>query len=219
MFDNFFFSTAILVHLAALFYAIGFIVRDELVLRLLVLGGTVFYILYYLFHPETPLWDAVITSAILGAANIWVLCAIIFERTTFALSEDEKLLYEAFDTLNPGQFRKILKLASWHTASGDETLCMEAEKADLLYYLFEGSAEVIKGSVTFQVPQNKFLGEISFILGGEYSATVRATPKMRYVEWRSEQLKAQMDRSSDLHNAVIALFNKDLASKLAVSYQ
>ena len=212
-------STAILVHMGALLYAIGFMVRDELWLRLLVLGGTALYIMYYLFHPATPLWDAIITSLVLGAANVWVLCIIILERTTFAMTDEQKSLYEAFGTLNPGQFRKLEKHAVWHDAIGGETLCTENEQADRLYYLFEGQAQVIKDKKKFNVPERKFLGEISFILGGNYSATVKAKKGMRYVEWRNEDIHSQMKKSPALHNAVIALFNKDLASKLAVSFQ
>ena len=59
-----------LIHLGALLYILGFLVRDELLLRLLVLGGSGLYILYYFLFPATPLWDAIITSLILGVANI-----------------------------------------------------------------------------------------------------------------------------------------------------
>jgi len=213
------FSTAVLIHLGALLYVIGFLVRDELALRLLVLGGTVLYILYYFLFPATPLWDAIITSIILGAANIWILFKIVFERYTFAMSDDEKKLYEVFSTLTPGQFRKILKITNWHTSRGGEILCTEDEKADRLYYLISGNARIEKGNSKFEIPSDKFLGEISFILEGNYSANVLATKGMRYVEWNTEDLRSLMNSNQLLRNALIALFNKDLAQKLAVSHQ
>lgn len=212
-------SPAVLIHLGALLYIIGFLVRDELILRLLVLAGTVMYILYYFLFPAMPLWDAIATSAVLGLANLWVLFKIMFERTTFAMSEEELKLYEAFKTLSPGQFRKVLRRAIWHTASGDELLCIEEQPANRLFYLVEGGAMVEKGDKSFPIPSGCFIGEIAFVLDGTYSATVKAKPGMRYVEWVSDELRTSMKKSQPFNNALIALFNRDLASKLAVSHQ
>lgn len=212
-------SPAVLIHLGAILYIIGFLVRDELILRLLVLGGTALYILYYFLFPAEPLWDAIVTSLILGIANLWVLFKIMYERTTFALSDEERTLYEAFETLNPGQFRKILNKAIWHTSKGDELLCIEDQKADRLYYLIDGEAEVQKGKSAFPIGASSFVGEISYVLEGNYSASVKAKPGLRYVEWRSDELRHTAKKNAALNNALIALFNKDLASKLAVSHQ
>ncbi len=212
-------SPAVLIHLGALLYIIGFLVRDELLLRLLVLGGTALYILYYFLFPDEPLWDAIVTSLILAAANLWVLFKIMYERTTFALSDEERKLYEAFETLNPGQFRKILRSAIWHSASGDELMCIENQKADHIYYLIEGNAVVEKGEKQFSIASSSFVGEIAYVLKGTYTATVRAKPGLRYVEWHSDSLRKVSRKNPALHNALIALFNKDLANKLAISHQ
>lgn len=214
-----FISPAVLIHLGALLYIIGFLVRDEMVLRLLVLAGTVLYILYYLFFPETPLWDAIATSVVLGLANLWVLFKIVYERTTFNMSDEERTLYEAFDTLNPGQFRKVLRHAIWHTANGEELLCIEGQPANRLYYLVAGEAEVEKGEKRFPIGSNSFIGEIAFVLDGSFSASVSAKPGMRYVEWVSDDLRHSMKKNQPFNNALIALFNRDLATKLAVSHQ
>jgi len=212
-------SPAVLIHLGAFLYIIGFLVRDELLLRLLVLGGTGLYILYYFLFPEKPLWDAIVTSVILGVANLWVLFKIMYERTTFALSDEERTLFEAFETLNPGQFRKILRNAVWHTAKGDELLCIENQNADRLYYLISGHAEVRKGNAVFPIGSSSFVGEIAYVLDGVYTATVKAKPQLRYVEWRSDELRHTSMKNAALNNALIALFNRDLAAKLAVSRQ
>ncbi|MEO0329179.1 MAG: cyclic nucleotide-binding domain-containing protein [Pseudomonadota bacterium] len=213
------FSAALLIHFGALLYIIGFLVRDELILRLLVLGGTILYIFYYLLFPDRPLWDAIITSVILGAANLWVLFRIVFERTTLAMTDDEKDLYEVFSTLNPGQFRQIAKCATWHEVDQRKTLCLENQSAEHLYYLMSGNAMVEKGDKQFPIGSGNFLGEIAFILDGEYTATVFAEPDMKYVEWNNLELKKRMSKNAALNNALIALFNHDLARKLAASHQ
>lgn len=217
MFD--FISPATLIHLGDFLYIMGFLVRDELLLRSLVLGGTTMYIMYYFFVPETPLWDAIVTSLILATANISILIMIVFERTTFALNDEERKLFLSFDTLNPGQFRKLLKSAIWHTAKGGELLCGEGKDAERLYFIINGEVEIEKGGNRFTVDGANFIGEISFILNGEYTASVSATPGLRYVEWKSSDLRKQMAKSLPLNNAITALFNRDLATKLAVSHQ
>ena len=214
-----FISPAVLIHLGAFLYIVGFLVRDELVLRLLVLGGTALYILSYFLFPETPLWDAIVTSLILGAANLWVLFKIMMERTTFALSEEEKTLFSHFDTLNPGQFRRIAKRAVWHSATGGELLCQENEEASRLYFVVDGQVEIQKSDKSFFVDGGMFLGEIAFILDGGYTATVKATKGLRYAEWKNSDLNTLMGKDAALNNAIIALFNRDLASKLAVSHR
>jgi hypothetical protein len=212
-------SAAILIHIGAVFYIVGFLVRDELLLRILILAGTFLYISYYFLFPEAPLWDAIITSLIMAAANIWVLIRIIFERTKFALSEEEVELFEAFDTLTPGQFRRALKRAVWHTAAGGELLCLEGQKATRLFYVLNGSVKITKGDKVFEVSGSNFIGEVAFVLEGTFSATVEAKPGLRYIEWVSDDLKKQMRKNMAYNNALIALFNRDLASKLATSHQ
>ena len=51
------FSLDYLVHAGALLFFMGFIVRDQLLLRGFIVIGTIFYVIYYLLLPE-PLWSA-----------------------------------------------------------------------------------------------------------------------------------------------------------------
>ncbi len=213
------FSISMLINIAALLYFIGFMVRDELILRLLILAGTILYLIYYFYFPEGPLWNAIITSAILGLANVWVLAKIVFERTTLALTEDEKTLYENLDNLNPGQFRKIMKHAKWHHLEETTTICEQDEKADKLFYILRGHVEVSKNGKQFCMDNRNFIGEVAFTLNSTYSATVRALPSACYVEWKNNELEKLMKNNNELSNAIVALFNKDLARKLSLSYQ
>jgi len=59
----------VFVQLALLFYVLGFLTRNELYLRVWLLTGTGFYILYYYFVTDVPLWDALWTSAAIGVVN------------------------------------------------------------------------------------------------------------------------------------------------------
>ena len=208
-----------LINIAGLFYVIGFLVRDELILRLLILAGTILYLTYYFIGPGGPLWNAIITSSILGFANILVLGKIVFERTTLALTEDEKTLFEYLGNLNPGQFRKIMKHAEWKNVKTSTTICNQGEKADHLFFLLRGEALLKKGNNQFTLKPNNFIGEVAFILNGEYSATAQVEASCCYIKWNTIKLRHLMKKDTNLANAVNAIFNTDIAAKLSKSYQ
>lgn len=213
------FSISILLNLGALLYFIGFLVRDELILRMLVFAGTILYLTYYLLFPSGPLWNAFVTSSVLGLANLWVLAKIVFERTTLALSENEKRLYECFNTLTPGQFRILMKHAKWHFVEAKTKLCIQDQMADQFFYILDGIVTIEKNDKIFQLEHNSFLGEVAFILNGQYSATAYADQGACIIEWNNQDVKQEMRKKPALFNAFSALFNMDLALKVSSSYK
>lgn len=214
-------DVSLLIHIGAALYIAAFLIRDELLLRLLVLAGSMFYLLYYYLFPAEPLWDAIITTVVLMAANMFVLTQVVLERTTLRLSEEEKALFDAFETLTPGQFRHIAKLAEWKTASDEEgtILTREAEPSRSLFYIFSGVISVEKGDRQFRLPEGNFVGEIAYVLGRDTTATTIAPEGVRYVAWSSEALRTLSKKKPNLGNAITALLTRDLARKLTASYR
>lgn len=212
-------NTALFIHIGALFYIIAFLIRDEMKLRLMVLAGSVFYLLYYYMFPDIPLWDAILTTVILSFANLYILFRILLERSTFALNDEERRLFSAFEGFSPGQFRQLSKIAIWKTADEPIELTVEKQPLSKLYYIFEGVVEAKKGEHCFSVEADNFIGEISFVLEGHPTATVMALKGTRYVEWDSEEIRGLMNKSSAFENAMMALLSRDLADKLATSIQ
>lgn len=214
-----FFDAANLIHAGAVVYVIAFLARDELYLRLLALAGSSLYVLYYFFFPAVPLWDAIMSSSVLIFANLIILGRILLERTTFSLDVEEKQLFAAFDTLTPGQFRKVLKVATWHSAKQETELTREGEPVQSLFYLAEGSAKVEKSGQTFTLASGNFLGEIAYILERKPTATATAPIGTRYVAWETSALRALSKKNPELGNALIALLTRDLAEKLSASHR
>ncbi len=216
MIDHFY-SAGILVHFALLFYAAGFLIRDELWLRTLVLVGTFFYIAYYYFVSAVPLWDAILASSILALVNMVLIGVIIRERTLLAMSSHEAGLYSVFCTLTPGQFRRLLRHGCWRTAAKPEVLTEIEKPVNCLYYVVSGEIDLEMDSGAGTLDGEKFIGEIAFILGTNASATVTARPGAVYVEWDVTDIRRMMKRSLAFENAMIALFNVDMARKVATS--
>ncbi|MEO0750436.1 MAG: cyclic nucleotide-binding domain-containing protein [Pseudomonadota bacterium] len=206
------------VHLALLFYVIGFLTRDELILRAQILAGTVFYILYYYFIADVPLWEAILGSVAIALANIYSSIIIIHERSTFGMTTEQKALYEKFHTLRPGHFRRIMKQADWHHVDADTVLLQKDQYVDKLFYVRTGDVELSRAGKTAMLDAGHFLGELAFLKGTPASATVIAKHGAEVIMWDQETLKAIMEKSPVISNAILALFNEDLATKLLASW-
>lgn len=214
---SYLFSAAVFVQLALLCYVLGLLTRNELLMRVLILVGTAFYIIYYYFISSAPLWDAILTSMVIGAANIWVICAILIERTTFTMSPKMVALYRSFPTFNPGQFRKIMKTAQWVIAEEDTQITKAGVHLDHLFMVVSGNMVLRRDGVASHIGPGHFVGEISYLIGGPASADVFAEKGTEYVFWERSLLAKQTKKSLALSNALDALLNRDVARKLAIS--
>lgn len=210
-----------LIYLGAALLLIAYAIRDELKLRVLIVISTFVYVAYYFLLPGGPLWDPIITSMLFLAINFWVLGQIAMERTTLRLTEDDKQLFDAFETLSPGQFRRVLKLAHWKLANDPDgtVLTREDEPSDALFYVVEGLVSVEKRGRQFRLPEGNFVGEVAFVLNRKTTATTVAPQGVRYVEWDAEALRRLGRKRETLGNAINALMTRDLAKKLGSSYR
>lgn len=207
-----------LVHIATAMLLLAYFIREELWLRLMIIAATMTFNFYYWLVPDPPLWDSVIGGFLMIAVNLFVLAQVMLDRTTFRLSAEEKKLFEGFETLSPGQFRRVLRIAKWREGDGT-LLTRQGEPAGSLYYVVEGAVEVEKGEHRFLLPPGNFVGEVAFVLGGGATATTIAPDCTRYVEWDVEELRALGEKYPALGNALNALLTRDLANKLTESYR
>ncbi|MDH3664107.1 MAG: popeye domain-containing protein [Alphaproteobacteria bacterium] len=214
MLETFSLQGDVWVHLAALFYVLGFWARDQLILRSLVLLGTAFYILYYYLAADMPLWSAMLWSTILGVVNLYVTVQLAMERTTFRMSRDERQLYSAFSPMTPGEFRKLMSMAIWHDAEQACLLTIESRPNKSLFYIIEGSVTLQKNGRAFDMNAGKFVGEISYLLMSNATATAHAHAATRYIEWRHEDLAEIERRNPGIRVALREILNADLAQKV-----
>ncbi|MGI9500284.1 MAG: cyclic nucleotide-binding domain-containing protein [Geminicoccaceae bacterium] len=215
MVESLLFHSSIWVHLASTLYVAGFWARDQLLLRFLVLLGTMFYILNYYYAPETPMWSAIIWSIILGIVNLYVTIQLALERTTFRMSPDDLKLYGAFANMTPGEFRKLAEKAIWHQPGKTVVLTQEEMPNRSLFYIVEGYVTLQKKNRSFMMTAGTFVGEVSYLLKSAASATVCAGENARYIEWRHEDLMEIEHRHQGIRIALRDILNADLAAKVA----
>lgn len=212
-------GTGMLVHLAALLQLLGLLSREQLLLRSLVLLGSLAYIAYYYAHPEQPLWGAIFWSSVLAAANIVGIGRIAWERTSFRRTGDERYFLNMIKTLTPGELRRLMRLAEWRVAERTTTITQEDQPVDSLYFVLDGQIEIVKAGRSFSVDPSVFIGEVAFLLNTRASASVFLQPGTKYIEWPAQALRKAIERHPPLGQAMHRLFNQELAGKVANAWR
>ena len=203
----------LLIFLGLAFKAAGFLVRDELLLRVLVFTGTMFDIAFY-FLQSPSIWGSVLTNTVLVVINFALISIIIVERSSLFMSKHDLHVFQQFKTLSPGQFRRINRMAGWKYAEEDQLILREGDRADRLYFIDAENFHVIKHGERYQARGPAFAGEIMLLQGGVASASVVVPKGARYAEWSAERLRRAMHKSRALENALVARFGHDLADKV-----
>ncbi|MGB0505407.1 MAG: cyclic nucleotide-binding domain-containing protein [Pikeienuella sp.] len=208
-------DSSVLLHVAMLGYVAGFLFREQIVLRILVLIGTGLYIAYYYVHPAEPLWEAMFASVLIGLANLLGLGHLLISRVMFGMSDEEKLIYAKLPGLEPGHFRALMRIGKIGTLKRAALLTKEGTQPDKLYFTCSGEFAAEKGERRFMIPAGVFIGEVSFVLGSAASATLAAPAGSRIAVWDVEDLKQAFAQRPRLKEAIEALLARDLAAKVA----
>lgn len=197
---------------SGLVFLIGFIIRDIVMSRalfafavgLLIYGGVSVGMDFLLL-----LWGFLALFVNLGV--IWRDMAA---RYTTPLNDDEMALQRELPGFSDGDFRRLMKLATWETLDAPKQLTEQGVPAEALYYIVSGGATVNKSGTEIPVADNVLIGEISFTQNVPTTATVEAHAGSVLVKWPSKKLHKLMKRRS-LKAAFDDLLAHDLAEKLA----
>lgn len=206
-----------LVHVAALLTVAGMFFRSQLILRSLLLAGTVASTLFNFLVPAEPLWGAIFWGFVMVGVNGTMIVMLIVDRTMYGLSDDEVRLFRAFGVFTPGEFRALMKFAAWHRADESKTLTAKGGDVDQLYYVLDGEIRIAKSASAFPIQAGSFIGEIAFLRDTPASATVSVSPGTRYVSWGARALSDLLERKPSIKIALGSLLNIDMAGKVAAT--
>lgn len=207
------------IHLAVALYVIGFLLRNQIALRLIILSGTTLYIAYYYTVEGGPLWDALIGSCLIGGANLIGLISLISSRLQFGMAARQRSLLAALGEMEPGVFRAIMRLAQDRISDGVTPLTREGETPKALHFVLTERPVVTKGAQNFQVEGGCFIGEVSWMLGVPASATVTLPAGAQYIEWPRDRLMRLTRRRHRVRVALDALIARDMARKVAAAHR
>ena len=207
-------SSDILVHIGSFLLLLAYLVRDQILLRAVIILGTIFYIVYYIFM-EAPLWSALLWNVSFVVINLIMIVVIYSDKTSFVMSEKEAKLYQVFYTLSPGEFKKLLKIADWFDGSSEEKITTEGEIPSRLYFIINGEALIARDDKKFIVGPNIFIGELAYLTKKPATATVKLTDKVVGISWKTTSLTKLLASNPQMKIAFDGLLNQDLAAKLA----
>lgn len=196
-------------------YLAGFLFRDQLILRGLIIGGDLIYIIYFFVAPATPLWGAIFWSSLFVTVNLCMIAAILVERMHFSLSASERKLFDILKDLTPGQFRTLLKAGRAETAQEPLVITVEGQNLDKLYFVLDGKMTIEKWGRQALTDPETFIGEIAFLLGRPATATVTLEAGCSFFVWDSETLRAILRAKPALNTSLVAAMNRNLANKVA----
>lgn len=198
-------------------YIAGFLLRNQIHLRLLVFGGSLLYIWYYAV--VGPLWDAILGSSLIALASLQGVLILLWNKQPFAVPRSSRHIFAVIGNLEPGLFRQLIRAADVFEVTEPMVVVHEGQSVDSLWFLVKGNAKIIrKGLAPGILSEPGFIGEIAWISEQQASATVILEPGSELVRWQARKLRKATRRSQRLQLALEALIAQDLARKLGVSH-
>jgi Cyclic nucleotide-binding domain len=206
-----------LIHVGAMCYLICFVFRDQLWLRIFAVLGDLVYTAFYFTAADLPLWSAIVYSTLNVMINLAMIGGILNDRRMSPLDDNDLSLYQKFQGMTPGDFRRLRKIGKWYKAEDSHVLTTEGAGLNNLYYVVTGDITVKKGERDIPVKAGLFIGEVAFLKNVPASATVTAKPGTRYIAWSHDELKKMTSRHETLKLSLGNLLSSDLAVKVANS--
>jgi len=207
----------ILLNTANIIFLAAFMAKKIVWLRLLTITGNIIIVPYYLYYIEPPLWNTIVWVCIYTTINLVMLFIIYLESRPIKLSDLEQKIYNmTFKSLEPRVFKKLIDHGSLEEFQPEVVLVNRDSELDSLMYVVEGEAEVVlKHGEHIIIPTGGFIGEQSFISGGNTSADVTTGKEAATIlRWNSQVLRKYLADKETLKDHLDLIFTSDLIHKL-----
>lgn len=129
-----------LVLAAGACFVAGYLVINQVILRLSLFLGSALYLWYYFVAADQPLWDAIVMSLLMLVANIIGLLGLWLQGQIWIVPRRHRDLYMMFQSLPPGDFRNLIRHAQRITMPERQCLTREGERQTRLYFRNQGRA-------------------------------------------------------------------------------
>lgn len=203
-------------HFASILTMAAYLLKDMLWLRSLTILSCLAGITFNYFVPATPLWTVIFWNVLFLLINAVQIGVIIRERSGVHFTEEEKELHDTlFKNFAPFEFMKLMRIGKWLEAKQGDILAVERQSLDAVMLIYNGLVGVeTNGKEVARLKDGNFIGEVSFITGGNATATVRALQPTRYIAWPKEAVSRLLNRNPTMRVAMQALLSTDLSKKL-----
>ncbi len=207
-------SKDIVVHFAFILTALAFITYDILFLRVLAVSSSLVGLAYFgIYLGRTPIlfWQIVFLGI-----NSWRIVHLLRERRSVSFSEEEQELYQTiFPRFAPVEFMKLMRVGVWKSGGPGTVLATQDEHVEEILIIYNGEVAIEKdGAEVVRLKDGTWIGEMSYLQGGNASATVRVTRTTRYVAWPKDALTTLLKRNPTMDVAMQSVLSADLIQKL-----
>jgi hypothetical protein len=207
-----------LVLAAGITFTLGYLIINQVILRLMILAGTGLYIWYYAVVADDPLWAAIVTSVTMGAANIIGLTNLLLQKSRWNIPRKHRDIYDKrFSHVPPADFRIMMKFCRRETLTEPRIVTYEGQKVTHLYYVISGDLLIEKLNERFSMPAGLFVGEIAYLTGRASSATTQLQAGSEVLIWDFDRLNSRSAVKPRFKLALEAMISRDLAMKVAVA--
>ena len=209
------FSPDVLIILAGGSFVVGYLTINQVILRLLLLFGSVIYIAYYATAAEEPLWEAIWLSLLMIAANLIGLGGLYARQAHWSVPPEHRDIARHFSHLPPGDIRTILKRSRREVLRAPRVITREGQRPKTLSFVLSGHMEVVKQGQHFFLPPGLFAGEVAYLLNQPSAATTTLPIGTEVLTWDVADIEQRARRNPRFRLAMEAAMSKDLASKVA----
>ena len=206
----------IIGNLANGLFVVGSGFKKIIWLRISIIIASSLEIWYFILISPTDLWTSILWDGILILTNIVMISIFLYERGMLSFSHDEaKLYFSSFSMIDKSLFKKLLKAGNWMTIESGSAVVKEDEPTEYLLNIFSGHLAVtVSDKIVANLKGGNFVGEMSFLSGGNATATVTAKENSRFYAWDKQNLIKLLKSNSELDHALKKVFSSDLISKL-----
>lgn len=199
-----------------LFYLAGFIVKDILWLRVLIIIGFNIELVYHFRDLHAPEWAEIVWCGFYILVNGYQFTMLYRERRNLKFTDEELALHaKVFKDMPKSAFRKLLNIAGQEDLPTDFVMVHQNTMIDKLALISDGLAKIeVDDAIVSYVRNGQFVGEMSFLSGNLTTATVTTIDETRCLLWDKEQLKELMKKDIEVETSLRMVFNSDLLSKL-----
>lgn len=213
--DMDFLTPAFWVAAAGGLFTLGYLIINQVMLRVVMLLGSVCYIVYYATAADEPLWWAIYGSLLMILANLIGLFALLWRNALWALPSAHKDIFTLFGPMRPGDFRTLMTLGHRLKVTEPMQPTREGEPLDRLYFLASGKVRVTKMGSVFHMEGPLFMGEVAYLLNRNSTATSDVLAGAELVYWDRKVLDTAIAKSPRIKLALDAMISQDLATKVS----
>jgi len=157
---------------------------------------------------------AIMNSFIL-ITNLFQMGRYILDHQPIALPSSLKGAYKkVFFLMTPRQFLQFYSLGE-QLQFENTFIIHQGEPAKYLYFILEGKVRISEpqGSY-FLLPHNHFLGEMGYLIQGNYSKDGIAEGSVTVIRWSAGTLQKIHERNPSLYINIQDIIGRDLAAKI-----